>query len=70
MEEISPKPKVVKEKPRVCSECGYKGPESNCPDCGADMISPEVLEGQATINTNDNLSIKEALEAEQGVSLS
>ncbi len=69
MEGILSKPKIVKEKPKVCSECGYKGPESNCPDCGAEMLVPESLESQPTIASNDNLTIREALEEEQGVKL-
>ncbi|MDP2873977.1 MAG: hypothetical protein Q8N84_01660 [bacterium] len=69
MEEILSKPKIVKEKPKVCSECGYKGPESNCPECGAEMMIPESLESQPMISSNDNLTIREALEEEQGVKL-
>jgi|GEM_PF-6696305 len=61
--------KPTKQK-RVCPECGYSGEESNCPDCGAPMVNPEELpEDQEDLNTNDHLSLKEALEAEQGVKL-
>jgi len=59
-----------KEVKKVCPECGHSGPENNCPDCGDMMVDPESIdEEQDELNTNDNVSIQEALEEEQGVEL-